>query len=162
VPNAVISKIGTDGKVCVFNLSATDVIVDVGGYAPVTAQFKPITPARLLDTRAGGATIDGNYSGVGALEAGQEGELPIAGRGGVPDGVVATAINVTVSGASAPGFITVWPCDGDRPASSNVNYGPGTTTANLVMPGLSGSGSVCFYSLSRTDLIVDVSGYFPA
>jgi hypothetical protein len=30
------------------------------------------------------------------------------------------------------------------------------------MPGLSGSGQVCFYALSATDLVVDVSGYFGA
>jgi hypothetical protein len=30
------------------------------------------------------------------------------------------------------------------------------------MPGLSGGGDVCFYSLAPTDLVVDVSGYFAA
>ena len=71
-------------------------------------------------------------------------------------------VNVTVAGATGPGFITVWPCGTPRPESSNVNYAPGVTTANLVMPGLGAGGTVCFYSLAQTDLIVDVSGFFPA
>jgi hypothetical protein len=162
VPNAVISKIGTDGKVCVFTLSGMDLIADVSGYAPAGAQFNSITPARLLDTRATGETIDGLAEGIGAIGAGEELTLDVGGRGGVPDGAVAVAINVTVSGATGFGYITVWPCGTPRPLSSNVNYAPGVTTANLVMPGLGGGGTVCFYSLATTDLIVDVSGYFPA
>jgi hypothetical protein len=162
VPNAVISKVGVGGKVCIYNLSGMDLIADIGGYAPAAAQFKSIAPARLLDTRSDGITVDGEFAGGGALGAGEEGELDVSGRGGVPAGAVAVAINVTVTNAQGPGFITVWPCESERPASSNVNYAPGLTTANLVMPGLSSSGSVCFYSLSQTDLVVDVSGYFPA
>jgi hypothetical protein len=162
VPNAVIAKIGTDGKVCIFNSTGMDLIVDVGGFAPAGALFNSITPARLLDTRPDGVTIDGQAQGIGALLAGGELTLEVAGRGGVPDGAIAVALNVTVTGAEAAGFITVWPCNSDRPASSNLNYSAGVTTANLVMPGLSGGGTVCFYSLAPTDLVVDVSGYFAA
>ncbi len=162
VPNAVISKVGTGGKVCIFTSSGMDLIADVSGFAPAGAQFQSLTPARLLDTRSDGVTVDGQYRGVGALAAGGELSLQASGRGGVPSGVVALAINVTVTNAQAPGFITIWPCGTERPASSNLNYARGVTTANLVMPGLSGSGQVCFYALSATDLVVDVSGYFGA
>ena len=162
VPNAVISKLGTDGKVCIFTLAGMDLIADVSGYAPAGAQYISITPARLLDTRASGETIDGLAEGGGAIVADSERSLDVGGRGGVPDGAVAVAINVTVSGATGFGYITVWPCGTPRPLSSNVNYAPGVTTANLVMPGLGAGGTVCFYSLATTDLIVDVSGYFPA
>ena len=72
------------------------------------------------------------------------------------------AINVTVTGALGGGFITVWPCGSPRPLSSNVNYAPGVTTANLVMPGVGTGGQVCFYSLAETHLVVDVTGFFPA
>ena len=34
VPNAVITKIGTGGKVCIFTSSATDLITDINGYFP--------------------------------------------------------------------------------------------------------------------------------
>jgi hypothetical protein len=32
VPNAVLVKVGTAGKVCIFSLAATDIVVDVNGY----------------------------------------------------------------------------------------------------------------------------------
>src|SRR5207248_787505 len=54
VPNLVIAPIGAGGKVTVFNKSGnTDVIFDVMGYFPAGAQYAPVTPVRLLDTRAG-------------------------------------------------------------------------------------------------------------
>ena len=34
VPNAVVAKIGTGGKVCLFTLAGTDLVVDVNGYFP--------------------------------------------------------------------------------------------------------------------------------
>jgi hypothetical protein len=34
VPNAVVTKIGTGGKVCIFTSSATDIIADINGYFP--------------------------------------------------------------------------------------------------------------------------------
>ena len=164
VPNAVISKVGVNGKVCIFTLTGMDLVTDVSGYAPASAQFNSLTPARLLDTRSGPGftTVDGETQGIGALGAGETLSLAVAGRGGVPTSAVAVAVNVTVAGATGPGFITVWPCGTPRPESSNVNYAPGVTTANLVMPGLGAGGTVCFYSLAQTDLIVDVSGFFPA
>jgi hypothetical protein len=162
VPNAVISRIGVGGKVCIFNPVGMDVIVDVSGFAPAGAQFNSVTPARLLDTRPTGSTIDDLFEGVGQIPALGTLELNVTGRGGVPAGAVAVALNVTVTGAAGPGFITVWPCGATRPASSNLNYNPGATTANLVMPGVGTGGRVCFYSLAATDLVVDVSGYFPA
>jgi hypothetical protein len=34
IANAVIAKVGTGGKVCMYNLTATHIIVDVNGYFP--------------------------------------------------------------------------------------------------------------------------------
>ncbi len=34
VPNAVLAKIGAGGKVCVFTLAATDIVIDANGYIP--------------------------------------------------------------------------------------------------------------------------------
>ncbi len=33
-PNAVLAKIGTGGKVCIYTLTETDLIADVNGYVP--------------------------------------------------------------------------------------------------------------------------------
>ena len=75
-------------------------------------------------------------------------------------GVAAVALNVTVTGPSGPGYITVFPC-GSLPNASNVNFEVDQTIPNAVIAPVSPSGQVCFYSSAATDLIADVSGWFP-
>ena len=58
-----------------------------------------LSPARLLDTRAGQTTVDGLFEATGAVAAGGQVDLPVVGRGGVPSsGVGAVVVNVTVTG----------------------------------------------------------------
>lgn len=163
VPNAVITQVGENGTVCIYNSTGMDVIADVTGFAPADADYQSITPARLMDTRLDGETIDGEDVGGGYVTDADAGTaLRIAGRGGVASDAVAVSVNVTVVGAPDYGFLTVWPCGTQRPNSSNLNYGPGDTNANLAMAGLNSSGQLCFYSLRPVNLIVDVAGYFGA
>ena len=51
VANAVTSKVGADGKVCIYNDSPTHLIVDVNGFFAPAADYGALNPARLLDTR---------------------------------------------------------------------------------------------------------------
>ena len=68
--------------VCVHE-SATQLIVDVNGFFPALSSFGPLVPARLLDSRLGGSTVDGLFQRVGVRGAGSVTELLVAGRGGV-------------------------------------------------------------------------------
>src|SRR4051794_22474552 len=123
IPNLVISKIGVGGMVCLFNGAATHLIVDVAGYFPGVDAFIPLTtPARLLDTRPGGTTIDGAVAGGGMRPNGSVQVLQVAGRAGVPTGAASVVLNVTVDQPQLAGFITVYPCGGAIPTASNVNY----------------------------------------
>ena len=55
IANEIIAKIGDNGRVNVYNHNGkTDVIIDVLGYFPTTADYTPVTPARRYDTRTGG------------------------------------------------------------------------------------------------------------
>ena len=51
VANAVTSKVGAGGAVCIYSDAATHLIVDVNGYYPSSANFGALDPARLLDSR---------------------------------------------------------------------------------------------------------------
>ena len=51
VPNAVVTKLAAEGSVCLFALTAADLVVDVEGAFTATAGYVPVTPSRLLDTR---------------------------------------------------------------------------------------------------------------
>ena len=88
-----------------------------------SAGFVGVSPARLLDTRSGGVTVDGAQEAGGGFGSGETRRLPVVGRGGVPAaGVGAVVVNVTVAGASAAGYVTVFPSGEVRPLASNLNY----------------------------------------
>ena len=70
VPNAVLAKVGTGGKVCLFVSNGTQLIVDVNGYFPATSTFHSMNPARVLETRPGQTTVDGLQQGIGIRPAG--------------------------------------------------------------------------------------------
>lgn len=77
----------------------------------------------------------------------------------VPSTVTAVSLNVTAVDPIGAGFITVWPCGVARPLASNLNYLSGDIVPNGVIASVGNLGSMCFYSLSSTDLIVDISGW---
>ena len=140
-----------------------------------------MVPARLLDTRDDGATIDGRYEGEGALPGGQEVALQViqrdaydtianpAQRPAGPDGASLTAddstmvlLNVTAVYPDGPGFLTVYPCGAALPTASNVNYQAGDAVANSVLAPVGADGEMCVYSYATTHLVVDVVGHVPS
>jgi len=160
VANMVVSKIGADGKVCIFTQSNSQLIADVNGYFPATSTYQPLVPARLFDTRTvGGATVDGQFQGAGLLPANTTSQVTVTNRGGVPVGAATVVLNVTVTEAQAPGFLTVYPCGIERPNASNLNFVAGGTVANAVMVKVGASGQVCFFNSAGTQVIADVNGY---
>ncbi len=162
VPNAALAEVGTGGNVCVFSLAATDVVVDVSGFVPVGGSPSSVSPARLLETRVGGSTVDGQFNAAGRLAAGATLELPVAGRGGVPVDAAAVMVNVTAVSPESAGYLSVFPCGGGQPEASSVNYGPGAVVPNAVLAKVGAGGKVCIFSLAATDVLVDVNGYVPA
>lgn len=93
---------------------------------------------------------------VGAIVSGADG----IARAITAD-VSAVALNITAVGPTAPGFVTVWPCDMPRPDASNLNFGVGSVVANSVIASVGASGKVCFFSNAQTEFLVDISGWFP-
>ena len=164
IPNAMILPLGVNGQISFYNEAGNvDVLVDVSGWFPVGSSFTGVTPARLLDTRVGGTTIDGTLAGVGKLGAGSSLNVSITGRGGIPAaGVGAVALNVTASSPTASSYMTVWPTGASRPNASNLNYSPGQTIPNFVIVPVSGAGQVSLYNETGSlDVLVDVMGWFP-
>jgi hypothetical protein len=164
IPNLVIAKVGTDGQVSIYNnLGNTHVIADVVGWFPTTSSFTGLTPARLLDTRPGNVTVDGQFAGIGPVANNATLNLTVVGRGGVPaSGVGAVVLNVTVTEPSQQGFLTVFPTGAARPNASNLNFVAGQTIPNLVIAKVGTNGQVSIYNnLGNTHVIADVVGWFP-
>ena len=156
VPNAVISPLSADGRICFYSSTPVHLIADVNGSMLDGNGFRPVAPSRLLDTR-GGAQY-GNFGGVAEVL-----EIPVLGTNGIPgSGVSAVSMNVTVTDGWAPGeggYVTVYPC-GTRPDASNLNFRTGETVPNAVITPVSPTGTVCFYVYGRAHLIADVNGSF--
>ncbi len=133
--NMVIAKVGTGGKVSIFNYSGSvDVVIDVMGWYPTGGQYTGLTPARAADTRPGYPTVDGLHAGTGPLPSAGVLDVRVTGRGGVPaSGVGAVAINVAVTNVTAPTFLTVWPSGEGRPTAANMNVSAGQTLSNMVI-----------------------------
>ena len=158
VPNLVTVRLSSSGTLCLFTSAPTHLVADIAAwYSVEVAQgYRELAPARILDTREpiGVPT-------VGPLHGGEILTLQVADRGGVPaSGALAVTMNVTVTEPQAAGFVTIFPCDADRPEASNLNFSAGETVPNLVTVKLSGDGTVCFFTQRTAHLIADVAGYF--
>ncbi|MCC6438504.1 MAG: hypothetical protein IT196_26005 [Acidimicrobiales bacterium] len=116
------------------------------------AGFVPVTPKRLLDTRATG----------GPLTAGTTRTLTV--RGGettVAANADAVVLNVTATDASRDTFVRVWPSGIAAPATSSLNLQAGDTVPNLVTTAVGGNGAIeLVVSDGSANLIVDVVGYY--
>ncbi|GAA2599694.1 hypothetical protein GCM10010399_33090 [Dactylosporangium fulvum] len=118
--------------------------------------YFPLTPTRILDTR------EGNGAPTGPLGGGKTLPLQVAGRGGVPSAnVSAVVLNLTVTGPTSAGYLTVYPTGMTRPVVSNVNFTPGWTGANAVTVRLGTGGKVDIYNpAGNVSVIADVVGYY--
>ena len=116
------------------------------------ARYHPLTPSRILDTRAAGAPLGG-----GAVM-----ELQVAGAGGVPaTGVSAVILNITVTAPTATSFLTVFPAGAALPLASNLNFDAGRTVPNLVTAKLGPGGRLWLYNAAgATHVIADVAGWY--
>jgi hypothetical protein len=159
VPNLTIAALDTTGRLCVRTTAATHLLVDLNGWFPHTTTYHPVTPARLLDTRPGLGTVDGAASGTGPSAAGQITQLRVTGRAGIPATATTVVLNITVDGARAPGFVTVFPCGTTPPNASTLNYDTGQTIANATLAHAGLDGTICLFTYATTDLVVDVNGY---
>lgn len=151
-PNAVITRVGTNGRVRIFASAAVNVIVDVFGWFGTggTDRLFTVVPDRVKDTR---------FSG-GPVGAGQTLDVQVAGTAKVPNGSTAAVLNVTATGAAGFGFLTVYPSNKTAPNVSSVNFLQGEARPNTVIAPLGPDGKIKIFASETTDVIVDVMGWF--
>lgn len=125
-----------------------------GGDGPLAAalaapaEYLPLAPSRVLDTRPTGTRLAAGGTVVVDLSS----VLPV--------GATAAAVNLTAVGPGADGFLTAHPCVATPPTVSSVNYTRGTDRGALAVLPVTGSRTLCVLSSAATDLIVDVQGAF--
>jgi hypothetical protein len=163
VSNAVVATVSAAGNVCFYTSATTDLLVDINGWFATGSDFNGVTPVRVFDTRIdqpnGARTVAKAKIGGNVILEVKVTDIP----GVVPATGLASAVslNVAVTNPAAAGFLTVYAC-GTRANVSSVNYTAGQTVSNAVLVPVSATGTVCFYSLEPTDILVDLNGWFRA
>ncbi len=162
IANAAITVPGLDGRTCIYASAATDLVVDTSAYYPAGSGFHARAPFRLVDTRSGSLTADALQQGDGLVSPNAPLEVNVAGRAGVSSNVGAVMLNITVTGSSGPGYLTVWPCGTAMPEASTLNYAKNQTIANAVVTKPGRDGKTCVFTSSTTHVIVDITGSLDA
>ncbi|MFM2070682.1 MAG: hypothetical protein RLZZ623_945, partial [Actinomycetota bacterium] len=162
IANSTMTQLDASGRVCLFTSATTHLIVDVTGYVPSGALYHPLVPARLVDSRFDGITVDGRCDRTGRPQGGSTMNVAVLGRGGVPSsGVGAVLLNVTTTDPGASGFVSAFTTGASRPNASTVNFEAGGTIANGVIASVDTEGRVALYVSTGVHVVVDVVGWFP-
>jgi hypothetical protein len=159
VSTSVTTAVSPTGEICVYSSAQTNLIADINSWSAPNAGYAPLTPQRLVDTRAlspqGAITVVKKKYG-----ADSELRVKVAGAAGLPGARMSSvSLNVTVTEPETEGFITVYPC-GTRPLASHLNYVADQTISASVTSPVSADGEICIYSSSPTNLIADTFGWF--
>jgi hypothetical protein len=131
--------------------------------------FVPLgAPYRILDTRSASlrASIlnaSGNLDSSGRLLKGKTIYIKLTDLVQYGDAV---SVNLTVTGPTANGNVTVWP-GGAVPNASSINFDQGWAIANMIVSGIgqysaSVTDSIAITTVATTHVILDVAGFFVA
>ncbi len=117
------------------------------------------TPARILDTRDGETTVDGELAGIGAIAGGSPVEVPVLGRSGSSSETGLVAVTLSAIADAEPSDIVVHPCGGDAGVAPSVQVAADRTVVrNLIVP-LGADGSICVVPTAPVDVVVDVVAF---
>ena len=141
--------------------SSAHAVFDVTGYYRTGTgnSWYGLGPTRLLDTRTGNG-LGGDFTNRAVRS------VRLTGRGGLPSAAVAITGNVTVTGATGTGYLSIGPTMTSSPNTSTLNFQAGRTLANNVTLKLGTGGRVSAVIVGttglRADVLLDVTGYYVA
>jgi hypothetical protein len=166
--NGVTMRLGADGRLSATYSApsgSTHLLLDVTGYfitANTGATFTATGPTRLLDSRSG----TGGFSTP--FVSGTPRTIQLGGRSGIPADALAVTGNLTVTGQTAGGYVSMTTDATSRPAVSTINLPVGDTRANGLTIRLDtiGRASLVYIGgdpgVDTAHLIFDVTGYYRA
>ena len=156
VANAVITEVTTEGTFTVTNNGTTParMVIDLTGvFDPAAeggkgAQFYPLDPARIYDSRISGAPLNGGQIRINTYP--------------IPPDAAAVAVNATATGTLGSGYLTINPLTAVVPLSSSLNwYRSPTTVANGQISATSGNATLAYVGgRYQAHYVLDLGGYF--
>jgi hypothetical protein len=153
VANAAIVPAGTSGEVSVYVSNNTNLLIDVNGYFAAPGgtgglSLYTLAPCRVLDTRSSSGAFSGTLS---VNVEGSSCMVPSVARGYV--------LNATVVPSASLQYLTIWQNGVAQPGASTLNAVDSATTSNMsLVP--TANGMIDAYASGKTQLILDISGYF--
>jgi hypothetical protein len=150
--NLAVVPVDADGSFCIYHQRSVDLLDDVQGYvAPGAGGLRFVTaqPVRLLDTR------------LAAAAPPAEGILRVDTGAGATDAAV--LVNLTMVGATAPGYVTAGRCStlvAGPQQWSNGNHVVAAATSNLAVVPVDTDGAFCIYHQRPVHVVVDLQGAF--
>ncbi len=150
ISNLAIAGYASGDQLCVYSLSPAHVVVDINGYFRESApdRFAKLEQSRLFDSRDAGVRVAG----------GETVEIDVIGDGLASAGTEAVNLYVASDQPVGRGFLTVFPCDAERPLAANLNFAAGQTIGNNVIAKVSDAGTVCVFARTDTHVVVDLHG----
>jgi hypothetical protein len=148
--NRLIVEADANGDVCFYPLRPAALIVDINGVSD--GGIESFANMR-TDTRSTATPVEAG----GRLRV----QVPEAGGGKTVIG------QLTVDEVTSAGFVTAYPCAAGMPADaggsanrSDLNYDGRVTpvASNRLIVQADANGEICFFTLGRAELIVDING----
>jgi hypothetical protein len=128
-------------------------------FRPRTAGtgFVALSPFRACDTRTSGTSCP-----TGAVAAGHEIAVTLAGVGGIPaSGASAVTLNLMAIGGAANSLLKVWPDGEARPGSAAIVFDAHQTLMNMITVKLGGNGKVrVFNAAGNANVVVELAGFY--
>ncbi len=150
--NAAIVRVNRDGSFDVYQSTSGAIVIDVMGWfdaAEVASagRFVPMTPTRVLDTRASSIVPRG-------------GSVTVPLPGGVAADAIALSLNITVTEATGPGFVSTHAVGSPRPDASVLNLDAAGQTRAAGGIHTVGPDGLSIYLSAGGHVVVDVTGWF--
>jgi hypothetical protein len=123
--------------------------------------FVPLTPCRLVDTRAAAGMP--SAFGAPSMNGGATRSFSILSSAcGIPATAAAYSLNVTVVPKAGLGYLSIWPAGQSQPVASTLNSPNGQIAANAAIVPAGANGAISVFVSDSTDVIIDIDGYFKA
>ena len=128
-------------------------------HASAPSDFVSLVPGRLLDRPDGRWSLRTPGGGSGRIDHSiqRDGSSWRARRC-----AIAVALNVVATSPAGNGYLTVYPCEIPRPPMASLNFRAGESIGNGALTAVGSGGQICVYTSAATQLVADLSGYFPA
>lgn len=147
--NNAIVAVANGGLLCAYVSADVDVLIDVvGTFAGHGLSYVALPPARIADTR--------NRIGINARLA-RASAVSFTFRAGVEQTVEAASVNIAALNPDIAGYVTMYDCT-RPPSTSTLNPQQGSAVANGAHVGVHAATTMCLYTSTATDMIVDLNG----